>query len=88
MDYVEADGNYAVLHAGAHRHRVRIPLRTLSDELDPHRFVQIHRSVIVNLDRVREIQPWFGGDYIAILHDGTQLRVSRTRAPLLLRPVT
>jgi two-component system LytT family response regulator len=48
--------------------------------------VRIHRSVIVNVERIREVQPWFGGDYIAILRTGAKLRVSRLRAPQLLRP--
>jgi two-component system LytT family response regulator len=85
VDWVEADGNYAILHVGAERHRVRFTLQALARELDPARFFQIHRSTIVNLDRVKEVQPWFGGDYVAILHGGEKLRVSRTRAPLLLR---
>ena len=54
--------------------------------LDPGRFVRIHRSTIVNVDRVREVQPWVGGDYIAILTDGRQLRVSRTHRDELLWP--
>ena len=87
VDWIEADGNYAVLHAGERRHRLRVPMRTLARGLDPARFYQIHRSTIVNLDRVRELQPWFGGDYVAILRNGTKLRVSRTRAPRLLRPL-
>ena len=88
VDWIEADDNYVVLHVGERRHRLRMTLQALAAELDPKRFFQIHRSAVVNLDRVREIQPWFGGDYIAILHSGKQLRVSRTRAPLLLRPAT
>jgi two-component system LytT family response regulator len=46
--------------------------------LDPRRFVRIHRSTVVRLNRVRELQPWFHGDYVAILHSGAKLRVSRT----------
>jgi two-component system, LytTR family, response regulator len=88
VDWIEAADNYAVLHVGEQSHRLRVALQTLAAELDPKRFFQIHRSAIVNLERVREIQPWFGGDYVAILHNGKQLRVSRTRAPLLLRPLT
>jgi two-component system LytT family response regulator len=86
LDWIEADGNYVVLHAGPREHRVRLALRALLDGLDPARFVRIHRSVIVNVERIREVQPWFGGDYIAILHTGAKLRVSRTRAAALLRP--
>ena len=88
VDWIGAAGNYAVLHVGKKQYRVRLSLAVLAKELDPRRFRQIHRSTIVNLDRVREIQAWFGGDYLVILHDGQQLRVSRTRAQDLLRPTS
>jgi two-component system LytT family response regulator len=87
VDWIEAAGNYVVLHVGHERHRLRMPLQELARDLDPGIFVQIHRSTVVNLDRVREIQPWYGGDYLAILRDGTKLRVSRTRAGKLLGPL-
>jgi len=86
VDWIEADGNYMVLHVGETRHRLRASLAGLTEGLDPRRFVRIHRSVIVNVERIREVQPWFGGDYIAILRTGAKLRVSRLRAPQLLRP--
>ena len=87
VDWIEAEGNYAVLHAGTDAHRIRLTLQAIERQLDPRRFARIHRSTIVNLARVREIQPWFGGDYIAILHGGRKLRVSRTRAGPLLEPM-
>jgi two-component system, LytTR family, response regulator len=86
VDWIEADGNYMVLHVGDTSHRLRASLAGLTEGLDPTRFVRIHRSVIVNVERIREVQPWFGGDYIAILRTGAKLRVSRLRAPQLLRP--
>jgi two-component system, LytTR family, response regulator len=86
VDWIEADGNYMVLHVGEAQHRLRASLAGLTDGLDPKQFVRIHRSVIVNVERIREVQPWFGGDYIAILRTGAKLRVSRLRAPQLLRP--
>lgn len=86
VDWIEADGNYMVLHVGEVQHRLRASLTGLTVELDPKQFVRIHRSVIVNVGRIREVQPWFGGDYIALLHTGAKLRVSRLRAPSLLRP--
>ena len=86
VDWIEADGNYMVLHVGEVKHRLRASLGGLTEGLDPKQFVRIHRSVIVNVERIREVQPWFGGDYIAILHTGAKLRVSRLRAPQLLRP--
>jgi two-component system, LytTR family, response regulator len=86
VDWIEADGNYMVLHVGEARHRLRASLAGLTEGLNPKQFVRIHRSVIVNVERIREVQPWFGGDYIAILRTGAKLRVSRLRAPQLLRP--
>ena len=87
VEWIEADGNYVVLHARGGAHRLRASLRTLAEQLDPRQFARIHKSTIVNLDRVRELQPWFGGDYVAILGDGRQLRVSRSFAAGVLRPM-
>ena len=87
VDWFEADSNYVVLHVGASTHRLRTAISVLARSLDPKQFAQVHRSTIVNLDRVKEVQPWFGGDYVAILHDGRRLRVSRTFAPKVLRPL-
>ena len=86
VDWIEADGNYMLLHVGDAQHRLRASLAGLTEELDPKQFVRIHRSVIVNVGRIREVQPWFGGDYIALLQTGAKLRVSRLRAASLLRP--
>jgi len=87
VDWFEAEGNYVRLHVGAGSHLIRSTLRGMADQLDPVTFIRIHRSTIVNVNRIREIQPWFGGDYIAVLHDGRQLRVSRSHRDQLLRPV-
>jgi two-component system LytT family response regulator len=88
VDWLEAAGNYVRLHAGERSWLIRAPLGALQEALDPARFVRIHRSTIVNVERIREIQPWVGGDYIAILRDGRQLRVSRTHRDDLLRPLS
>jgi two-component system LytT family response regulator len=87
VDWFEAEGNYVRLHVGKVTHLIRSTLRAMGDQLDPAVFIRIHRSTIVNVNRIREIQPWFGGDYIALLHDGRQLRVSRSHREQLLRPV-
>lgn len=87
VDFFEAAGNYIRVHAGEETHLIRATLSGTLERLDPARFVRIHRSTIVNLDRIREIQPWVGGDYIAILEDGRELRVSRTYREALLRPL-
>jgi two-component system LytT family response regulator len=75
------------LHAAERSWLIRATLATVQESLDPSRFVRIHRSTIVNVERIREIQPWVGGDYIAVLKDGRKLRVSRTHREDLLRPI-
>jgi two-component system LytT family response regulator len=85
VEWIEADGNYVVLHAGAARHRLRDSIRGLAQRLDATKFAQVHRSAIVNLAHVRELQAWFGGDYIAVMRSGEEIRVSRTYAPRIVR---
>lgn len=79
IDFIEADGNYAKLHVGRKAHLLREKMNDLEGQLDPAKFVRIHRSIIVNLDRIKEMHPHFNGDYIVVLEDGRQLRMSRTR---------
>jgi two-component system LytT family response regulator len=79
IDFIEADGNYAKLHVGRKAHLLRERMHDLEGRLDPAKFVRIHRSVIVNLDRIKEMHPHFNGDYIVVLEDGRKLRLSRTR---------
>ncbi|MBC7896064.1 MAG: response regulator transcription factor [Cytophagaceae bacterium] len=87
VDWIEAEGNYIVLRVGEAKHRVRGTLRDVGAKLDPRLFVRIHRSAIVNIERIRELQPWFGGDYVAILKNGAKLKVSRRHVAQLLRPM-
>jgi two-component system LytT family response regulator len=77
VDWIEADDNDIILHAGPETHRTRATLSSIADRLDPARFARAHRSAIINLERVREIQPWFKGESVAILHDGTRLTIGR-----------
>jgi two-component system LytT family response regulator len=79
IDFIEADGNYAKLHVKRKSHLLREKMHDLELRLDPAQFVRIHRSTIVNLDRIKELHPHFNGDYLVILEDGRQLRLSRTR---------
>ncbi|HYW32231.1 MAG TPA: LytTR family DNA-binding domain-containing protein [Gemmatimonas sp.] len=76
--WAESSGNYVILHAGKERHELRETLTALEARLDPSRFVRVHRRIIVALDAIRELQPWFGGDQVLILKDGTKLRASRS----------
>src|SRR6185295_6690218 len=78
IDWIEAAGNYLRLHVGKAEHLLRESLTALEKKLDPGRFVRIHRSTIVNLERIRELQPAFHGDYVIVLRDGTELALSRT----------
>ncbi|MDY7230033.1 LytR/AlgR family response regulator transcription factor [Hyalangium rubrum] len=77
IDWLEAEDNYIQVHAGAQKHLVRQSLREMEEELDPRRFVRIHRSTIVNVERVKELRPLFHGEYQVTLHDGTSLKLSR-----------
>ena len=78
IDWVEAADNYVRVHAGAESHLLRETLAALETRLNPAKFMRIHRSTVVNIDRVKELQPWFHGDYIVILQDGSRLNLSRT----------
>ena len=86
VDWFEAAGNYVRLHVADRSHLIRSTMSAIEDRLDPQQFVRIHRSTIVNVDRIKEIQPWAGGDYLAILKSGQQLRISRGYRDALLRP--
>jgi two-component system, LytTR family, response regulator len=77
IDYVEAAGKFVHLHVGRLVHALRESMGELEQELDSARFLRISRSVIVNVDRIQEIQPWFQGDYVLILTDGTRLTSTR-----------
>jgi two-component system LytT family response regulator len=77
VDFFESAANYVKLHVGSQSYSVREKISALADRLDPRRFARIHRTTIVNVDRIREVQPWFSGDAFVILHDGQKLRLSR-----------
>ncbi len=76
--WVEAQDNYVRLHHGSEAHLLRQTLASLEAKLDPRCFRRIHRSTLVNLDFVKEIQPWFNGELAAVLQDGTTLAISRS----------
>jgi two-component system, LytTR family, response regulator len=77
VDWIEAAGNYVRLHVGAESHLLRDTMNHLDESLDPERFLRIHRSTIVNVSRIRELQPTFGGDHLVLIHDGSRLQLSR-----------
>jgi len=77
VDWIETAANYLELHAGKQSYLLRETLNSLDEKLDPRQFVRVHRSSIVNLDRIQELQSWSHGDFIVLLKDGTKLRMSR-----------
>ena len=77
IERIEAMGNYAQLITGKRRFEVRETLLSFEKKLDPAHFVRIHRSTIVNLDFVKEVQPWFKGGHLVVMKDGSELRLSR-----------
>jgi hypothetical protein len=77
IDRIEADGNYVTIHAQGSTYPLRESLAALERKLDAKRFARVHRGHIVNLDRIREIQPWDSGDYRIVLNDGSHVNFSR-----------
>ena len=78
IDWIEAEDYYAKLHVGKQTHLIRETLAHLEKQLDPTKFVRIHRSTIVNIARVKELKAHFRGEYFVILENGTKLKSSRT----------
>ena len=85
VDWIEGARNYVRLHVGEKTHLLRGPLTAIHAQLEPTKFARIHRSIIVNVDRIGEVQPWVGGDYVAILRSGERLRVSRNFRDTVVR---
>jgi two-component system LytT family response regulator len=77
IDWVEAAGNYVRLHAGRESHLLRETMNALEARLDPHKFLRIHRSTIINIERIKEMHPLFRGEHVVILRDGTRLTLGR-----------
>jgi two-component system LytT family response regulator len=88
IDWLEGSGNYVTLHVQQDTYLLRESLIALERKLDPAQFIRLHRSAIVNIDRIKELAPWSGGEQAVFLQDGTQLtigRVFRDRITALLR---
>jgi two-component system LytT family response regulator len=77
VDWLEAADNYVKVHAAGQTHLLRETLARLKSRLDPARFLRIHRSTLVNVERIQSLYPLFHGDQMVVLHDGTELTVSR-----------
>lgn len=86
IDWIGAAGNYLELHVGKETYLVREQISRIELNLDPEKFARIHRSTIVNLDRIKTLHPLFNGDHITVLRDETKLNMSRSfYGKLLLR---
>ncbi len=77
IEWIDAEGDQVRIHVGKTWHLVRETMSNLEDLLDASRFLRIHRSTIVNLEKVKELQPFFHGEYVVVLHNGTTLKLSR-----------
>lgn len=85
IDWIESSGNYVTLHVGRETHLLRETMNHLEGKLDPDTFLRIHRSRLVNIDRIRELHPLFNGDYTVMLRDGTELTLTRTYRDRLIK---
>jgi len=77
IDWIESAANYALLHVGDKTHLLRETMRALGEQLSPGQFLRISRSAIVNVERIKELQPMMKGEYIVVLHSGKQLTMTR-----------
>ncbi len=77
IDWIEAAGNYVRIHLGTESHLLRETMNSIEARLNPEMFFRIHRSHIVNIERIRELQPWFNGEYMVLLRTGMKLTLSR-----------
>jgi two-component system, LytTR family, response regulator len=80
VDWIDAAGNYVRLHSAGRQHLVRETMKSVEARLDPEVFVRVHRSAIVNIDRVVSLEPYFHGEYVVIMRDGTKLTSSRSHS--------
>ena len=85
VDWMQAAENYVQLHTASAKHLVHVPIQTLQDSIDPDRFLRIHRSLIVNLQQVKEIEPASHGECVLVLHSGVRLQSSRTYSDAIRR---
>ncbi len=83
VERVEAEGNYVALWAQGRGHLVRETMKGIEAQLDPARFVRVHRSAIICIDHVRRLEPWAHGEWVVTMRDGTKLTSSRTHSARL-----
>lgn len=77
INWIEAEGNYVRVHTDKGSYLLRDTISSMEEQLDPKKFLRIHRSAVVKIDRIQELQPWFHGEYRVILQGGVELMLSR-----------
>ena len=85
IDYIDAAGDYMCIHTGQKTHILRATMKHMQKRLDPDQFQRVHRSTIVNLERVREVHPHSNGEYFLVLGNGAELKVSRSYKEVIAR---
>ncbi len=85
IEWLEADGKHVKVHVGKEVYSIREAMSRLEGQLDPRQFLRVSRSAIVNVDRIREVQPWFHGDHVIVLKGGDQVTTTRTYRPVVNR---
>ncbi len=83
VDWIDADGNYVRLHVAGKSHLVRDKMKAIEERLDPARFIRVHRSAILNVDRIATLEPYFHGEYVVTMRDGARVTSSRTHSARL-----
>lgn len=83
VDWIDAAGNYVRLHSAGRQHLIRETMKSIEARLDPELFVRVHRSAIVNIDRVVSLEPYFHGEYVVVMRDGSKLTSSRSHSARL-----
>jgi two-component system LytT family response regulator len=85
IEWIDAAGDYMCIHAGGKTHIIRETMKTLEQRLDPKRFQRVHRSAIVNVEKVKELHPHSNGEYFLILEGGAELKLSRSYKEVVAR---
>lgn len=78
IDWMEAAGNYVNVHVGSESHLVRETMNNIEGQINPQKFARIHRSTIINIEKVKELLPYFNGEYKVVLQNNTQVILSRS----------
>jgi two-component system LytT family response regulator len=77
VDWIESAGNYVKLHCGNETHLIRETMNGLEQQLNPKKFIRIHRCTIINIEKIKELEPYFNGEYKVILNNNSQVFLSR-----------